>query len=568
MPLTVTAFETVNWSSTTTPLTITLTGALTGDFIAVLYGGDNGTGSGNVSAATVTNTAGTTTGWVEPQEALGGTSQPWVSSSRAVVTADGDVTASLSRTQSTGQPWGGWAASIPGGQLGTSAKLGPGSTKTINLTTSNGSAVLLIAIDWDAAPTVALSPAGATTVEASVGANVTSYAAYWTNQAAGTRAYGVPTSATTNISFIVIEILDPNAGAASGPGPYAKPGQNWQRRFKHRQILPAAVTGAPAASGISDATQRSTTETTAAKGAAGAATTAGRAATASTGLKITTGGTVDQQRSTTTTTVRKTSTGAGVDQQRTTSTAAGSKAAAGGAVDMQRTATSSSGTATGAGVSGVAVSVQRSATTSTGRKTAVGAALDQQRSATQETGRKTAAGAGIDQQRSTANVTSLKAAAGSALDMQRSATSSTGGQVVGIGGAARPTQRSSTTSTGRKTTAAAGIASCRATTTGSGTHRAAGAALAATRSHDRATGIRSTSGAARATQRCTVAATGQQFALYTPLTDPAAAVRGNDAAARPRTQPAAATAGNPAATGQRANLAAATAQPNPAEATP
>jgi hypothetical protein len=222
--LTVTAFETTNWTTTTTPLTISVTGALNGDKIVVIYGGDNGTGSGAVSAATVSTTGGTTSAWTEPQEGLAASNQAWLSSSVADVTADGTVTVSMARTQATGKLWGGMALLFRGHNgLGNSARSAPSAAETVNLTVSQGSAVAVLAIDWDALATVAFSPGGANEVERSQqgpGPDLTYYAGYWLNQSAGTTGYGIGTSSTTNLHIIAIEVL----GSADSP---SIPPQQW-----------------------------------------------------------------------------------------------------------------------------------------------------------------------------------------------------------------------------------------------------------------------------------------------------------------------------------------------------
>src|SRR6266536_2959518 len=213
MALTVTSFETANWTTTTTPQTLTITGALTGDLIVVLYGGDNGTVGSSISAATVTTTGGSTSAWTEPQEGLAAGSQCWASSSQATVTADGTVTVSMARTQTTGAEWGGFALLCKGHNgVGNSARTAPSAAETVSLTTSSGSAVAGIALDWDDLAVVAFSPAGPTEIERSAGANIAQYAGYWTNQAAGTLGYGIATSSTTNLHIIAIEILAAGGG--------------------------------------------------------------------------------------------------------------------------------------------------------------------------------------------------------------------------------------------------------------------------------------------------------------------------------------------------------------------
>lgn len=215
----VTAFETADWTTTGTPKTITVTGGVTGDGILVLYGGDNGTGSGNCTAATVTTTGGSTTSWTEPEEQLNVTNTGWQSSSFATLTADGTVTVSLARTQAgTALLWGGAALLVHNhGGVGVHAKLTNGATETSSLTVAQDSMVAVVGIDWDALATVAFTPAGAVDVERTQQADITYYVGYWLAQAAGTRGYGIGTSATANYSQLVVEIL---AAPVGGAAPY------------------------------------------------------------------------------------------------------------------------------------------------------------------------------------------------------------------------------------------------------------------------------------------------------------------------------------------------------------
>jgi len=204
--LTITWFETTDWTTATTPRTISVTGGVTGDLILVLYGGDQGASGVNVTAASVSTTGGSTSAWSEPQEDIV-TAGSWVSSSWATLTADGTVTVSLSRTQSTGQEWGGFALLAKGHNgIGASAKSN-GSGESVNLPISAGSAVAGIILDWDNLTVVAFIPSGATEIERAATANMTNYAGFWTNQAAGTTAYGIGASASAHLGIIAVEIL-------------------------------------------------------------------------------------------------------------------------------------------------------------------------------------------------------------------------------------------------------------------------------------------------------------------------------------------------------------------------
>lgn len=201
--------ETANWTATTTPRTISAVGALSADLIVAMYGGDNF--SSQVTAATASTTGGSTGSWTETQENFGpSANSAWKSNAYATVSANGDVTVSLARTQGTGQVWGGWAALIrENGGIGNTATLASGSTETVSLTTSAGSIVLALGIDWDDLTNVAFSPDGAHDVERSAGTAVAWYAGLWVGQAAGTRNYGIATSSTANFVLTLIEILAP-----------------------------------------------------------------------------------------------------------------------------------------------------------------------------------------------------------------------------------------------------------------------------------------------------------------------------------------------------------------------
>lgn len=212
------AFETADWNtSASSTKSITVTGCLAGDLIAVLYGGENV--AAVVSAASVSTTSGSTGSWTEPEEGLAAANQGWVSSSVTTVTADGDVTIALSRTQSTPGIWGGMALRCRNhGGVGVHGRSAPSATETLSLTVAESSVVAVVAIDWDALATVAFSPAGALDVErAQEGTpDITVYAGYWPGQHAGTRGYGIATSSTTNLHILGIEILA-NTGLTVSP---------------------------------------------------------------------------------------------------------------------------------------------------------------------------------------------------------------------------------------------------------------------------------------------------------------------------------------------------------------
>lgn len=212
MALTVTIFEAV-WTTTTTPKTVSVTGAVAGDWIAVIAGGDQSSGNG-VTAVTSSTTGGSTTAWTELAEDLdSGTSVDWYHAAKAQVTADGTVTVQVDRTKTgaAGGEWGFFAVLGHGcvgvnllGELGTA-----GATEAINGTVSANSAVAFAEFDWEPqAAAAAWTPAGQTVIEATQFADVTVAAAYWTGQAAGTRNYGTTDSTSATIKAVAVELLE------------------------------------------------------------------------------------------------------------------------------------------------------------------------------------------------------------------------------------------------------------------------------------------------------------------------------------------------------------------------
>lgn len=265
MAATITAFETADWTAITTPKTITVTGAVTGDKIVVLYGGDNGAGGTNVSVATASTGGGSTGTWTEPEEGLATSSQCWISSSTADVTADGTVTVSLARTQSTGKEWGGMALLFHDyGAIGVHTRKAPSAVLTASLTTGAGSAVAMLALDWDDNPVVAFTPAGSTEVERTQGPNIAVYGAYWTAQTAGAHSYGLATNPpTTNLHIIAIEILalgaTPNQGRiSSNAHPGATPGRGVRFRTDVSQRMSYALPSTGITATVAQATETDT----------------------------------------------------------------------------------------------------------------------------------------------------------------------------------------------------------------------------------------------------------------------------------------------------------------------
>jgi hypothetical protein len=206
----VTVFETANWTSTAATQTITVTGAAVGDKILVVFGGDGFNNAPTAASVSTTAGPGTTGSWTEPIERLNSANQGWQSSSAADVTGAGNITVTLSRTQSTGQVWGGYAVLIKNsGGIGNTAFLANGTADSTNLTVSAGSHVFMLGVEWDHVAVVQCVPAGAIDIERNAALTaVTWYANYWVSQAAGTRAYGMNTNASSaNYSMIAIEVL-------------------------------------------------------------------------------------------------------------------------------------------------------------------------------------------------------------------------------------------------------------------------------------------------------------------------------------------------------------------------
>jgi hypothetical protein len=212
--LQVAGFESA-WNTTTTPKSVVVTGCEAGDKLYVIGGGD-ASSAGNVTAATTSTTVGSTTAWQEIIENFnGGANEDWCTSAWAEVTANGDVTVQMART-GTGMEWGfhGLRVRNPN-QLGVSGFSDHSATEVVSLAlTGGGSAVLYGSFDWDAmAVGTGWDPAaGVTLVERAAGSNYTVHAAYWTEQAAGTRNYGSTGAAGSGIKAIALEIKKASAG--------------------------------------------------------------------------------------------------------------------------------------------------------------------------------------------------------------------------------------------------------------------------------------------------------------------------------------------------------------------
>lgn len=230
---TITAFEVATWAFINSPNTMTVTGAVAGDWILAMAGGDQGEPGTDVTAFTFTTTGGSTTAWNEFAEDLTGVQSPWISAAVAQVTANGTVTITGTRAGS-GNDWGMCAILASGSSgLGNFAtSFITGTAQTASLAVSQGSAVLALFCDWDAAAvgTVWVPASGAVSIERAVqGGNIGIYAAYWPSESAGTRAYGSSGGAGSKYVGIVAELLDATvptlgggpAGPMLGAGPLA-----------------------------------------------------------------------------------------------------------------------------------------------------------------------------------------------------------------------------------------------------------------------------------------------------------------------------------------------------------
>src|SRR5262245_447550 len=223
MAPTITAFDLANWHTTTMTQSVVVTSCLTDDWLFVFGGGD-----ANPTGATTTTTSGSTGSWTEVHESFGA-SQCWYTSARAQVTADGSVTVQVEVTGGTAA-WGFMVLRARGsaGIGNTAEDPTQDSTQTLSLTTSAGSAVGFISVDFstggvgtDWTPSTSV-----TLVERSQGGNYTAHGAYWDDQAAGTRSYGSTGAGGTEYKKIAIEILAAAGAAADDTLPMP---QLWSR---------------------------------------------------------------------------------------------------------------------------------------------------------------------------------------------------------------------------------------------------------------------------------------------------------------------------------------------------
>jgi hypothetical protein len=220
----VVAFEGA-WADATSPHDIVVTGALNGDWLVRISGGDGGlSGGGNsVTASAFSTTVGSTGAWTDIEKSLpsgGGTG--WLHVAAAQVTADGDVTVRATRTQAgTARAWGGVILRCRNSSgIGVHGFVGQSATEVVNLAgISQDSVIGFISVDWDAGtPATGYTPAGANDVErANEAGNYTVHCAYWTAQPSGTRDYGTDgTTASANLVSAAVEIKAASSGTPVG----------------------------------------------------------------------------------------------------------------------------------------------------------------------------------------------------------------------------------------------------------------------------------------------------------------------------------------------------------------
>jgi hypothetical protein len=222
-PPTLTLFESSGWTTTTTPRTVDATSCLTGDYLLAIIVVNQHVGI-DITDITTSTTAGSTGSWTEPQEQLSGGAETTVSSAWAQVTGDGSVTVQCAYTQvgGTAREWGFYVLRARGSSgIGNSASsASSGSSETISLDVSqDGSAVAWASGDWNAvAVGTGWTPTSdVTLVERTQGGQYTAHAAYWENQAAGTRSYGSTGAGAGLYRHVAVEIKGVAATSVHGP---------------------------------------------------------------------------------------------------------------------------------------------------------------------------------------------------------------------------------------------------------------------------------------------------------------------------------------------------------------
>lgn len=198
----------------TSPKNAIVTGCRTGDVLYVHAGGDANTGAA-VTAAAVSTLNGSTGTWSELGKSLSSAPEDWLAAWKATVTADGNVTVEVSRTQGgTAGAWHFWVARIKTGTSGGEdvvTKFTANTTQVINTAIAADSLVTFASYEWDAVAPGTFTPAGAIEVERSSDGVYSEASALWLAQAAGTRDYGTTGSSGTKFKAILVEILVPAA---------------------------------------------------------------------------------------------------------------------------------------------------------------------------------------------------------------------------------------------------------------------------------------------------------------------------------------------------------------------
>lgn len=189
------SFYEAAWNTSTSPKDVVIAGCLTGDDLYVLISSYSSAAS-SVTDFTASTQAGTTNAWVEEVEDLNaGVNEPSQGLSRTKVSADGSVTVRVARTGGSNE-WGYYVlrARSSAGIGNIAYDSSTSSAQDIDLGVAlNGAAVAHISGNTNAsAVATAWNPtANAVLVERSVqSTNITFHAAYWINQAVGTRPYG------------------------------------------------------------------------------------------------------------------------------------------------------------------------------------------------------------------------------------------------------------------------------------------------------------------------------------------------------------------------------------------
>lgn len=220
-PTLVQIVEVANWNSATSPRSVSVTGALTGDRFTVLAVGCQDTGAGHdVTAVTTSTTSGSTSAWTEIAEDLTGTTDTWISCATATVSADGTIGVQVAKTGGT-LTWGFYLVHTRGdGGIGNNSGVtafGSAQVASLNVSTSN-SIVAFVSGDFivGGVRTAWVPQDGAQFVEASATTDFTVAAAYWQAQASGTRNYGASGGGGgANYRCFAVEIKPAGAATAS-----------------------------------------------------------------------------------------------------------------------------------------------------------------------------------------------------------------------------------------------------------------------------------------------------------------------------------------------------------------